>query len=171
VILPEEEARQRRVKQLEQQARDKKAAEAAAKEKDAQRQWILQYAEEESESDSNDDQKEQVSHTSFLHHLCAVSSPVCCSRHIVKCMPRADSISQVVWGRHCGMQAAEVIEDWELWGDPREVERRKADRARAAQPLHVRQAQVAPKKVCSTLVLMRFSRVTSTCKAKGMCNV
>jgi len=57
-------------------------------------------------------------------------------------MPRADNISQVVWGRHCGMQAEEVIEDWELWGDPREVERRKADRARAAQPLHVRQAQV-----------------------------
>lgn len=40
------------------------------------------------------------------------------------------------------MQADEVIEDWELWGDPREVERRKADRRRAAQPLHVRQAQV-----------------------------
>ena len=40
------------------------------------------------------------------------------------------------------LQAEEVIEDWELWGDPREVERRKADRARAAQPLHVRQAQV-----------------------------
>lgn len=61
MISPEEEARQRRVKQLEQQARDKKAAEAAAKEKDAQRQWILQYAEDDSESDSNDDQKEQVS--------------------------------------------------------------------------------------------------------------
>jgi len=40
------------------------------------------------------------------------------------------------------LQAEEVVEDWELWGDPREVERRKADRARAAQPLHVRQAQV-----------------------------
>ena len=37
-----------------------------------------------------------------------------------------------------------MIEDWELWGDPREVERRKADRRRAAQPLHVRQAQVIP---------------------------
>ncbi|DBA76164.1 TPA: hypothetical protein ACH3X1_009895 [Trebouxia sp. C0004] len=98
VISLEEQARQRRVKQLEQQARDRKAAEAAAKEKDAQRQWILQYAEEDSESDPNEDQMEQ---------------------------------------------AEEVIEDWELWGDPREVERRKADRARAAQPLHVRQAQVA----------------------------
>ena len=40
------------------------------------------------------------------------------------------------------VQDEEVIEDWELWGDPREVERRKADRRRAAQPLHVRQAQV-----------------------------
>lgn len=142
MISLEEEARQRRVKQLEQQARDKKDAEAAAKEKDAQRQWILQYAEDDSESDSNDDPKEQVSHTSFLHNLCAVSCPDRCSWHIVKGMPRADSISQAVWGRHCGMQAEEVIEDWELWGDPREVERRKADRARAAQPLRVRQAQV-----------------------------
>lgn len=43
-----------------------------------------------------------------------------------------------------GVQGEEVIEDWELWGDPREVERRKADRKRAAQPLHVRQAQVWP---------------------------
>ncbi len=101
-ILPEEEARQRRLKQLEQQARDKKAAEAAAKEKDAQRQWILQYAEEDSESDSNDDQKEQVSHTSFLHHC--VPSPVlfvavgtllnvCLELTVVSC---------VVWGRNCG---------------------------------------------------------------------
>ena len=44
--------------------------------------------------------------------------------------------------RIAAVQAEEVIEDWELWGDPREVERRKADRRRAAQPLHVRQAQV-----------------------------
>ena len=43
---------------------------------------------------------------------------------------------------HSLVQSEEVIEDWELWGDPREVERRKADRRRAAQPLHVRQAQV-----------------------------
>ncbi len=40
------------------------------------------------------------------------------------------------------LQVEDVIEDWELWGDPREVERRKADRRRAAQPLDVRQAQV-----------------------------
>lgn len=83
MISLEEEARQRRVKQLEQQARDKKAAEAAAKEKDAQRQWILQYAEEDSESDSYDDQKEQVSYTSFpapfvCHDMsCLLLSPHC----------------------------------------------------------------------------------------------
>ena len=57
----EEEARQRRAKQLEEQAREQKAAEAAAKEKVAQRQWILQYAEDDSESDSDDHDVEQVS--------------------------------------------------------------------------------------------------------------
>ena len=60
-IPPEEEARQRRAKQLEQQARDREAAEAAAKEKDAQRKWILQYAEDDSESDSDEGQQEHVS--------------------------------------------------------------------------------------------------------------
>lgn len=69
------------------------------------------------------------------------------------------------------LQVEEVIEDWELWGDPREVERRKADRARAAQPLHVRQAQVALTQVCSTVVSMQFSCVTSTCKGQGVCDV
>lgn len=63
-ISPEEEARQRKVKQLEEKARQQKAVEAAAaaaaKEKDAQRQWILQYAEDDSESDS-DGHVEQVS--------------------------------------------------------------------------------------------------------------
>lgn len=41
------------------------------------------------------------------------------------------------------LQEEEVIEDWEVWGDPREVARRKADRLRAAQPLPVRQSQVS----------------------------
>lgn len=40
------------------------------------------------------------------------------------------------------LQAGEVIEDWEVWGDPREVERRKAERARAAQPPEQRRVQV-----------------------------
>ena len=50
------------MKQLQQQAKAReaaqaaaKAAEAAAKEKDAQRKWILQYAEDESESEPDDD--------------------------------------------------------------------------------------------------------------------
>lgn len=67
-ISPEEEARQRKAKQLEEKARQQKAAEAAAaaaaKEKDAQRQWILQYAEDDSESDS-DGHIEQVSGVNF----------------------------------------------------------------------------------------------------------
>ena len=65
IISPEEEAQQRKAKQLEEQARQQKAAEAAAaaaaKEKDAQRQWILQYAEDDSESESDDHNAEQVS--------------------------------------------------------------------------------------------------------------
>ena len=52
-------------------------------------------------------------------------------------------VSKLIGADTVVLQAEEVIEDWELWGDPREVERRKADRARAAQPLYVRQAQVA----------------------------
>ena len=40
------------------------------------------------------------------------------------------------------LQAGEVIEDWEVWGDPREVERRKVERARAAQPPEQRRVQV-----------------------------
>ena len=40
------------------------------------------------------------------------------------------------------LQAGEVVEDWEVWGDPREVERRKAERARAAQPPEQRRVQV-----------------------------
>lgn len=73
-ISPEEEAKQRRAKQLEEQARQQKAAEAAAaaaaKEKDAQRQWILQYAEDDSESDTDDHDAEQVSRCSYVgcHH-------------------------------------------------------------------------------------------------------
>ena len=59
-VSPEEEAGRLRAKQLEQQAAEKKAAEAAAKEKVAQRQWILQYAEDGSESDSAEDDKEEV---------------------------------------------------------------------------------------------------------------
>ncbi len=66
-VSPEEEARQRRAKQLEQQAQEKKVAEAAAKEKVAQRQWILQYAEDDSESDP-DEAKEEVRYGQHALH-------------------------------------------------------------------------------------------------------
>ena len=76
-ISPEEEARQRRARQLEAQAREKQAAEAAAaaaaKERDAQRQWILQYAEDESESDPDEPDSEQVSLI-----CCCLLPPVLC---------------------------------------------------------------------------------------------
>lgn len=35
-----------------------------------------------------------------------------------------------------------AVEDWEVWGDPREVERRRVERARAALPLPERKAMV-----------------------------
>ncbi len=35
------------------------------------------------------------------------------------------------------------MEDWELWGDPREIERRKAERKRESLPLHVRKTHLA----------------------------
>lgn len=35
------------------------------------------------------------------------------------------------------------MEDWELWGDPREIERRKAERQRKALPPEVRRKMLA----------------------------
>ena len=40
------------------------------------------------------------------------------------------------------------IEDWERWGDPREIERRKAERARAAVPPGVRADQARDERAC-----------------------
>ena len=40
------------------------------------------------------------------------------------------------------MQGEDAIEDWEIWGDPREIEHRKAERARAATPPEQRKQQV-----------------------------
>ena len=42
-----------------------------------------------------------------------------------------------------GAQSDEEIEDWELWADPREIERRKAERARARVPPEERRKQVS----------------------------
>ena len=42
------------------------------------------------------------------------------------------------------MQGEDAIEDWEIWGDPREIERRKAERARAATPPEQRKQQARP---------------------------
>lgn len=36
-----------------------------------------------------------------------------------------------------------MIEDWELWGDPREVERRRADRKRGQMPREARLELIA----------------------------
>ncbi len=35
------------------------------------------------------------------------------------------------------------IEDWELWADPREIERRKAERKKASLPPELRRSQLA----------------------------
>lgn len=67
-------------------------------------------------------------------------------------------------------QGDEVIEDWEVWGDPREVERRKADRKRAAQPLSVRQAQVLSflLKLC---MMFSFFLCTKVCMSERAKNI
>lgn len=41
-----------------------------------------------------------------------------------------------------GPQADEPIDDWEVWGDPKEIERRKAERKRAAMHPEARKEQV-----------------------------
>ena len=68
-FTPEQLAEQERVKKLQQQAKEREAAAVAAKaaeavkEKDAQRKWILQYAEDDSESEPEDEpSKVCVSH-------------------------------------------------------------------------------------------------------------
>ncbi|KAK9832693.1 hypothetical protein WJX81_000845 [Elliptochloris bilobata] len=67
----------------------------ALADKDAQRRWILQYAQEQPSSGDE------------------------------------------------GSESDGEIEDWELWADPREIERRKAERARARMPFEERRKQVA----------------------------
>ena len=42
------------------------------------------------------------------------------------------------------MQGDASIEEWELFADPRELERRKAERRRAAQPPEVRVNGIVP---------------------------
>lgn len=42
-----------------------------------------------------------------------------------------------------------MIEDWELWGDPREIERRRAERAFAALPVEQQRAALAAEYVAS----------------------
>jgi hypothetical protein len=43
----------------------------------------------------------------------------------------------------CVQGGETVLEEWEIWGDPREIERRKADRKRANLPLAQRRVQLA----------------------------
>ena len=53
------------------------------------------------------------------------------------------------YGANCGhycvgdFQGNEQIDDWEVWGDPKEIERRKAERKRAAMHPEARKEQVA----------------------------
>lgn len=95
MISPEEEAKQRRAKQLEEQRRQKEAAEAAAaaaaKEKVAQRQWILQYAEDDSESDADDHDAEQVSRCS---NSVAITATI---MHTCLCIPARHTCTTYVY--------------------------------------------------------------------------
>ena len=56
-------------------------------------------------------------------------------------------LKRSLWGQRARpklfcMQGEDAIEDWEIWGDPREIERRKAERARALAPPEQRKQQV-----------------------------
>ncbi|KIZ04050.1 hypothetical protein MNEG_3905 [Monoraphidium neglectum] len=58
----------------------------------------------------------------------------------------------------CGEASEDsVIEDWELWGDPREIERRRAERAFGSLPEEVRSARTDSATVALT-VPVRLSR-------------
>lgn len=81
VFTAQQLAEQQRVKKLQQQAKERETAAAAAKaaaeaekaaekEKEAQRKWILQYAEDDSESESDEDSHSRVSRNIPWLSLC-----------------------------------------------------------------------------------------------------
>ena len=102
-------------------AATKAAAEAAAREREEERgaskSYILKYLEQgESSSDGSDFDDDGRKDPSRVSAADAPDSP------------RSTTSS--------------IIEDWEVWGDPREIERRRAERARAARPRDERVEQV-----------------------------
>ena len=149
-----------------------------AEEKRNTRDWILQYAQEDSGSEDGSNK------VLFPTHLCLSQLLFClawrfkvwmrseylselCVRNIYALLqqdsPHADSPAIYSGQRgewelvrvkqSCNSRSAqaqlllftqgeEAIEDWEIWGDPREIERRKAERARAAIPPEQRKLQV-----------------------------
>ena len=131
-----EEAALRARQEVAAAAAAKAAAEAAAREREEERgaskSYILKYLEQEGSSDDDDDgsslddfdggdgrkrpPSSQAAAAAAAAHADAPDSP------------RSTTSS--------------VIEDWEVWGDPREIERRKAERARAARPREERVGQV-----------------------------
>ena len=65
------------------------------------------------------------------------------------------------------LQGEDAIEDWEIWGDPREIERRKAERARAAVPPEQRKQQVRPRRhpILETQHPLQYQHLS--CNARG----
>jgi hypothetical protein len=74
--------------------------------------------------------------------LCPPVQPTCTAHgaHILS-HPAMCVLQQVARPGSASSTSSE-IEDWELWGDPREIERRRAERARAKVPAEQRKAQV-----------------------------
>ena len=117
-----EEAALRARQEAAAAAATKAAAEAAERDREEERgaskSYILKYLEQESDDDGGSDSDGGRNDPSSSK-AAAADAPD---------SPRSTTSS--------------VIEDWEVWGDPRQIERRRAERARAARPRGERVEQV-----------------------------
>lgn len=126
---PDAMAKEQQWRQLQAEAEAKKAREQQATEAERQRAWIKQYMNNEDDSDAASDE--------VCQHVCIVKS-------LLSAFLNDASGGWLATARGLDLQGKQdEIEDWELWGDPREVERRKAERKKASMPLEQRRAQLA----------------------------
>ena len=116
------------------------AAEAAAREREEERgaskSYILKYLEQQGSSgdeDEDGDDDDDLDCDGFPS-LTKAKAKAAAASNAAADGPGDDSSPL--------SNASSVIEDWEVWGDPREIERRKLERARAARPRAERVEQV-----------------------------
>lgn len=70
--------------------------------------------------------------------------------------------------QRCLLQSNGVIEDWELFADPQEIERRKAERKRQALPLYERQQNLASEWVDARARAARAKSANDKSQQKAM---